>query len=138
MTYIPDVRKKIITKPFAKEAEENYYWEGYLDAEDKKWLKGYDFAAEDVLNSIFDNIGDLSLQVEGEDIDLGLILNNHPEIRAKLREAIAEEYESTRDELVTVMIDGYSQEKYDQLKKVADVIHKVEEDSIQERSEGKA
>ena len=138
MTYIPDVRKKIITKPFAKEAEENYYWEGYLDAEDKKWLKGYDFAAEDVLNSIFENIGDLELEVEGEDMDMARFLMNHPEIRQKMKDAFEQEFERSRDELVVAMIEDYSQEKYDQLKKVADVIHKVEEDARQERSEGKA
>ena len=64
MTYIPDVRKKMITKVIGKAPEENAYWEGYLDDGDKKWLKGFDWAADQVLSMIFDCIGDLDLEVE--------------------------------------------------------------------------
>lgn len=138
MTCIPGVRHKTIRKPYTQQMEENSYWEGYLDNDDKNWLKGYDWAVNEVLSMIFDNIGDLELEVEGEDMDMARFLMNHPEIRQKMKDAFEQEFERSRDELVVSMIEDYSQEKYDQLKKVADVIHKVEEDSIQERSEGKA
>lgn len=138
MTYIPDVRHKTIRKPYTQQMEENSYWEGYLDNDDKNWLKGYDWAVDEVLSMIFDNIGDLELEVEGEDMDMSRFLMNHPEIRQKMKDAFEQEFESCRDQLVVSMIEKYSQEKYDQLKKVADVIHKVEEDARQERSEGKA
>ncbi len=138
MTYIPDVRHKTIRKPYTQQMEENSYWEGYLDNDDKNWLKGYDWAVDEVLSMIFDNIGDLELEVEGEDMDMSRFLMNHPEIRQKMKDAFEQEFESCRDQLVVSMIEKYSPEKYDQLKKVADVIHKVEEDARQERSEGKA
>lgn len=138
MTCIPDVRHKTIRKPYTQQMEENSYWEGYLDNDDKNWLKGYDWAVDEVLSMIFDNIGDLELEVEGEDMDMSRFLMNHPEIRQKMKDAFEQEFESCRDQLVVSMIEKYSQEKYDQLKKVADVIHKVEEDARQERSEGKA
>ena len=127
MTYIPDVRKKMITKVIGKAPEENAYWEGYLDDGDKKWIKGYDWAVDEVLSMIFDNIGDLELEVEGEDMDMARFLMNHPEIRQKMKDAFEQEFERSRDELVVAMIEDYSEEKYDQLKKIADVVYKETE-----------
>lgn len=127
MTYIPDVRHKTIRKPYTQQMEENSYWEGYLDNDDKNWLKGYDWAVDEVLSMIFDNIGDLELEVEGEDMDMARFLMNHPEIRQKMKAAFEQEFESCRDELVVAMIDGYDAEKYDQLKKAADAAYKETE-----------
>lgn len=127
MTYIPDVRKKMITTIIGEAPEENAYWEGYLDDGDKKWLKGFDWAADQVLPMIFDCIGDLDLEVEGEDMDLARFLTNHPEIREKMRDAFQEKFEDCRDELVVAMIEGYDPKKYDQLKKIADIEYRNEE-----------
>ena len=132
MTYIPNVRSKLERKPFAKQVEENSYWEGYLDNNDKQWLKGYDWAVDEVLSMIFDNIGDLELEVEGEDIDMARFLVNHPEIRQKMKDAFEQEFESCRDELVVAMIDGYDTEKYGQLKKAADAAYKETETEPEE------
>ena len=127
MTNIPDVRKKKITRTLGEVPVENAYWEGYLDDDDKKWIRGFDWATEQVLPMIFDNIGDLGLEVEGEDINLARFLMNHPEIREWMKNAFAERFESSRDEIVVGMIDAYDEKKFDQLKKIADIEYRNEE-----------
>lgn len=73
--------------------------------------RGYDYAVKGVLETIFDNIGEYDFSVEGEDIELGRFFTNHPEIRAKCKEVFEEQFEMTRNEIITSMIDGYDEKE---------------------------
>lgn len=108
MTYIPDCR------------EDATYNEKYLNKNDKQYIKGFDFAVEDVLDSFFDNIEDYDFEVDGEDIDIGRILVNHEAILDKLKEAIHEHFESERDVMITSMIDHMDDEEYAKIKSEVD------------------
>lgn len=108
MTYIPDCR------------EDDDYNEKYLNHDDKEYIKGYDYAVEDALDSFFNNIGDFDFDVDGEDIDLGKILLNHETILNKLKEAMKEHFESERDEMITSMIDNMDDEEYAKIRTEVD------------------
>lgn len=108
MSYIPDCRE-----------DENYN-EKYLNETDKEYIRGYDYAVEEVLETFFSNIDVYDLRVDGEDIDLGLILENHESILNKLKEAMHEHFESSRDEMITSMIDNMDDKEYEEIKASVD------------------
>ncbi len=100
------VRKKTIVKGGVE--IDNPYYEGKLSEKDREYIKGYDFAVEGVVRTIFDNIGEHSFAVEGYDMDIGRFLLSHPEIRQKMRDVFLDEFEYVRNEIVALMIDKYS------------------------------
>lgn len=108
MSYIPDCR------------EDESYNEKYLNETDKEYIKGYDYAVEEVLETFFANIDVYDLRVDGEDIDLGLILENHESIADKLKDAMKQCFESERDQIITSMIDHMDDEEYEQIKEKVD------------------
>ena len=108
MTYIPDCR------------EDEAYNEKYLNHDDKEYIKGYDYAVDDILDSFFDNITDFDFDIEDEDIDLGKIFANHEPILNRLKEVMKEFFESERDEMITSMIDHMDDEEYDKIKEKVD------------------
>lgn len=106
--YLPNVR------------EDEAYNQKYLTEKDKTFLDGYDFAVEKVLGTAFANLDNYSLVADGEDIDLGRILENHPKLTAKLEEAMQDYFESERNELVVSMIDGMNEGEYEHIKALVD------------------
>lgn len=108
MSYIPDCR------------EDSHYNQKYLNREDKEYIKGYDYAVEEVLNDFFDNVCNYDFEVEGEDIDLGKILANHEEICEKLKDVMSLHFESERDEMITSMIDHYEDDEYAKIRTEVD------------------
>ncbi len=109
MTYIPDTREKEIKTGDGN--EQNPYYEGNLSEQDKTYIRGYDYAVKGVLDTIFDNIGEYDFSVEGEDIEMGRFLCNHPEIRQKMREVFDCQFELERNEIIVAMIDGYDEKE---------------------------
>lgn len=108
MSNIPDCR-----------ADETYN-QKYLNEKDKEYIKGYDYAVEEVLESFFGNIEMYDLSVEGEDIDIGRILENHESILNKLKESMMDYFESSRDEMITSMIDNMDEKEYEEIKASVD------------------
>lgn len=108
MSYIPDCRE-----------DENYN-EKYLNETDKEYIRGYDYAVEEVLETFFANLDCYDFRVDGEDIDLGLILENHESITDKLKDAMKQCFESERDQMITSMIDHMDDNEYEQIKEKVD------------------
>ena len=108
MTYFPDTR------------EDDSYNQKYLNHDDKEFIKGYDYAVEDVLENFFDNLDSYDWDVDGEDIDLEKILTNHEEICERLVANLKEHFESDRDEMITYMIDNYTEEEYAKIRTEVD------------------
>ena len=108
MTYIPDART------------DDTYNEKYLNEKDKEYIKGYDYAVEEVLESFFANMDIYDMSVDGEDIDIGRILTNHEEIAEKLKESMKDYFESERDQMITSMIDHMCDEEYKTIKEKVD------------------
>lgn len=107
MTCIPDARKKEVKT--GEEKEPNPYYEGNLAEKDREYIRGYDYAVNGVFKTMFDNIGEYNFSVEGEDMEMGRFLCNHPEIRQKMREVFEYQFELERNEIVAAMIDGYNE-----------------------------
>ena len=108
MTYIPNAR------------EDDTYNEKYLNHDDKEFIKGYDYAVEEVLESFFNNLDSYDWDVDGEDIDLEKILTNHEKIAEKLLENLKKHFESDRDEMITSMIDHMTDEEYAKIRTEVD------------------
>jgi hypothetical protein len=108
MSYIPDCR------------EDESYNEKYLNETDKEYIRGYDYAVEEVLETFFANLDCYDFRVDGEDIDLGLILENHESIADKLKDAMKQWFESERDQMITSMIDHMDDNEYEQIKEKVD------------------
>lgn len=104
MSYIPNCR------------EDKTYNEKYLNEKDKEFVRGFDFAVNDSLDSFFANIDDMDFDVEDEDIDLGKILNNHEAILDRLKENMLEWIEGERDEMITSMIDHMDENEFEENK----------------------
>lgn len=108
MTYIPDAR------------EDEFYNEKYLKHDDAEFIKGFDYAVEEVLDSFFSNLDSYDWDVEDEDIDLEKILTNHEEVCERLLNNLKEHFESDRDEMITSMIDNMSDEEYKEIREKVD------------------
>lgn len=99
---------------------DDYYNQKYLTDEDKTFLEGYDYAVDKILGLAFSNLDCYSLAVEGNDIDLGLILHNHPDLSDRLQESIKDYFESERNMIVISMIDGMDDGVYECIKAEVD------------------
>lgn len=108
MSFIPDCR------------EDEYYNQKYLNAADKEFIKGYDYAVESVLDSFFYNLDSYNFEVDGEDIDIGRFLENHEAIKDKFVDCMKIHFESDRDEMITSMIDHMNEEEYNKIKASVD------------------
>lgn len=105
MTLIPDCR-----------TDDNYN-EKYLCEEDKMFVRGYDWVAENVISCFFDNI---SIYPDAEQLledNVGIIAENKADT---LKAALLNWIEGQRDELITSMLDGYSEEEYETLRAKAE------------------
>ena len=95
--------------------DENYN-EKYLNEKDKEYIAGYDWAVKEIA-TFFAN---LDVYPEVEDIladNKAVIVEGKAE---KVEEAIKDWLESSRDELITAILDEYSEEEYEKLKAKAD------------------
>ena len=115
----------------------NPYYEGYLNEKDKNELDGYDYLAENVVDSFFfnmnihDRIVDAfeALGLDLDKVDHAVLVNRreasaeiteeeweklNPETKLVLsiKEGLEEYMESDRDELVTSMIDNMDEQEY--------------------------
>lgn len=101
MSYIPDCR-----------SDENYN-EAYLNEMDKEFVRGYDYAVEQIVNLIENNS---NVYPELDDI-----LDYHKAVacvdKVKIvKESIEEWAETQRDELITSMIDSMDEVEYEKNK----------------------
>ena len=132
MSYIPDCR-----------TDENYN-EKYLNAQDKEFLRGFDWCCEMAADCFFDNLPFLNdshimhmlneeIQEEAHeeydvesDFDVPAqhrIIKTYVDlIRARMLDFI----ESERDELITSMIDSMDEAEYQALKECVDNGHTAE------------
>ena len=108
MTYIPSTR------------EDDTYNEKYLNENDKEYVRGFDHAVNDCLDSFFYNLDAYDFEVEGEDVDLGRFLDNHEEIKEKFVANLKEWFESERDEMIVSMIDHMDDAEYEAIKAKVD------------------
>lgn len=115
MTYIPDTRS------------DDYYNEKYLKEKDKEFIKGYDYAVNSSFEFFLENLDAFDFEVDGEDINIGKILENHPDILAKFREVAKQNFESDRDEMIVSMIDYYSDDEYAEIRTDVDGVPYEEE-----------
>ena len=144
MSYIPDCRK------------DEFYNQKYLGNDDKKYIEGYDWCAEEVVDNFFDNLEDTF----GHDSYIMHVLNDeivedkheeydwtytfggteeHREVRTYadlIRARLIDWIEGERDELITSMIDAMPNEEYDANKERVD--GRVEERNGQEVGENGA
>lgn len=130
MSYIPDCR-----------TDEDYN-EKYLNEKDFQFVRGYDWAVEQVIDNFFDNIevteSDYLMSVLNEELPDYLVQKY--EVPASYKGEAEQEYETRtaktygdllrmnllrwaecgRDELITSMIDGMSDEEYQAIKEKVD------------------
>lgn len=127
MSYIPDCRK------------DESYNQKYLNEKNKREIKGYDWCAEEVVDTFFDNLDtyideDLLKILESElpeedreEYEWSYTFGNRePEkrkvrtladlIRSKIQEFIEEE----RDELIVSMLDSMDEAEYERIKEQVD------------------
>lgn len=96
MSYIPDCRT------------DEFYNEKYLVGNDKMFLAGYDWAVEQITTLFY------NLEVYPELVGL---LEGHEE---ELESALRDYAEMGRNELVTSMIDGMTDEEFEEIKAKVD------------------
>ena len=103
---IPNCRSEYILDFRGEPTEEkNPYYEGNLDDLGKRLLQEYDFAVES-MSLFFDNLDVVDFDIQGEDMNLGRILENHPAMLERLRDGFARWAESTRNENIVSMIES--------------------------------
>lgn len=95
------------------------YNEKYLVGKSKATLDGYDIAV-DAIDSFFDNLEVYDFEVDGEDIDLGRFLDNHPEIKEVFKGNLLEHLESGRNALVVSEIETMDEGEYEKIKAEVD------------------
>ena len=135
MTYIPDCR------------QDEYYSAKYLNEKDKQFLLGFDWCTEMAVDNFFNNsyikgfddrdfVGHEVLQElpesEKNEYTMTFTFGDGKDeerktetIIDKIRCEILEWIESFRDELITSMIDGMSEEEYNQIKARVDADENV-------------
>ena len=117
---------------------DKYYNQKYLRKEDERFLRGYDFATEVVLESLFHNLDfiesdyiekffnePLPESMQGERYLCIDSFQEEPTMEERpirtygeyIYAKVLEWIELDRDELVTSMIDGYDEEEYERLRK---------------------
>ena len=127
MTYIPDCRR------------DETYNEKYLNKKDKEFLRGFDWCCEMAVDNFFDNDMDelqdeftylghvlseelpgiMQIEYEYETID-GVEKRKIKTYADLVRSKILDWIEMERDELITSMIDGMSDEEYQEIKERVD------------------
>lgn len=105
MSYIPDCRTN------------EHYNQKYLNKMDKEFVAGYDWAVEQIVNMIENNV---NVYPELEDI-----LDFHKAVACVdkikiLKEAVEDWAEAERDNLITSMIDNMDDDEYQSIKKKVD------------------
>lgn len=105
MTYIPDCR------------EGEYYNQKYLNEKDKQFVAGFDWAVERISELFRGNINVFPELEELLDDNTAVIRENKEET---VKNAVEEWAEMERDELITSMIDGMSEEEYTRIKASVD------------------
>lgn len=114
MTYIPDGRK------------DEFYNQKYLLDKDAEFVAGLDWCRIFAVENFFDNLDiyesefDEDTEEDNEEFNLISYLEEHEEIRNKLREVITQYIEMERDELVTSMIDNMEEDEFEKRKKKVD------------------
>lgn len=108
MTCFPDART------------DDYYNEKYLNDADREYIRGFAYVMDDLIPTMFANLEVLDLDVDGEDFDLGRILENHPAIVERLESEIKEYLERERDVMITSMIDHMDDDEYEKIKEKVD------------------
>lgn len=125
MSYIPDCRK------------DESYNQKYLNEKNKREIKGYDWCAEEVVDTFFDNLDtyideDLLKILESElpeeyreeyewvreygEPEKRTVITLADLIRSKIQEFIEEE----RDELIVSMLDSMDEAEYERIKEQVD------------------
>lgn len=104
MSIIPDCRT------------DEYYNEKYLKAQDAEFIRGFDFAVQEML-SLFDNLGAYPDVAELLDDKKAILKEGKAEL---VRDALEEWVEMSRDEMITSMIEGYDDAEYAQIKERID------------------
>lgn len=123
MTYIPETRKPIIKRPFAKEAELNAYYEKLLDPERTQMLRVYDWAVQDA-SIVFDNF-DTALEIAANNIfvaenkplcetisDQDFLVLNKEEVIEFIKAAFMSYMEMQRQEVAVSLIENTDEEDY--------------------------
>lgn len=105
MSYIPDCRT------------DEYYNQKYLNEKDAEFIKGYDYAVEQIKNLFEGNLGATPELEELLDDNKAIILEGKAEIA---KDAIEEWAEIERDEVITSMIEGYDDDEYQRIKEAVD------------------
>lgn len=100
--------------------EDEAYNEKYLLENDKQFLSGFDYAIDKVMGMFFANLDIFDFTVEGEDIDIGRIFANHPDISALFQGNMKQYFESERNELVVSMIENMDDDEYERIKEEVD------------------
>lgn len=93
--------------------EPNPYYEKMLDGMGEgEFLRGFDYAIDEVKSFILNNLQteEENINEEMEIINLLAILDKYSQ---RIADAIGHYMESRRDELVTGLIEGMSEEEYD-------------------------
>ena len=104
MSYIPDCRNDAV------------YNQKYLNAQDKQFVAGYDWAVDRIM-TLFDNIEvypDLDAILDDK---MAIIEEGKADI---VKSAVEEWAESGRDDLITSMIDNMSEDEYAKIKAEVD------------------
>ncbi|MCD8090345.1 MAG: hypothetical protein LUD81_06955 [Clostridiales bacterium] len=96
---------------------DEYYNEKYLGKDDKRFVSGYDYAAE-IIGLLFSNLDVYyrDFDIKGEDINLARFLENHPKITDKAEEAVKNWLEMQRNEFITGMLDSMDDDEYEKIK----------------------
>jgi len=89
---------------------DKYYNYDALKPEDRIEINGFDWAVKSTVESFFDNIGDFVWDVDSNTCDINVckILENHKDVREKLKKCLLDSFEMTRNETIVSMIDNYS------------------------------
>lgn len=98
---------------FADARNDDVYNQDFVCDTDKEFLRGYDFAMEQVLNMLRDLYNYMTRN------ELLEALIDKEDVEKMLSEKAEEYLEGERDMLVTSMIDSLDKEEYDVLKKKA-------------------
>lgn len=114
MSYIPDCRT------------DEAYNEKYLNKEDKTFVYGFDYCAEQAVDSFFYN---LDVYFEDDDKLMELLQAELPEDEKQenattyadlLKNKMLEWIEGERDELITAMINDMDDDEYEEIKAQVD------------------
>ena len=127
MSYIPNCR------------EDEHYNQKYLNTKDKEFIKGFDWAVEQVFDNFFNNLDMLDSDyleiILKQEIPENMqeeytMIFSFPDVTEENRQVktyedyirfkILDWLESGRDELITSMVDGMDEKEYNEIKERVD------------------